>query len=497
MKNNRLSFHNLLRLLLAVVFVSMTNAMVYASVTTKATSNRIQGIADFLLERANDNYLFILATQIQENKIFQCYFPNTYNYAINGRESFKLLLMSTDLWKRSVEKDLEALATREIYTVLSSGKAGDIDALLRDSYIELLQKTSISYEGQLYPLTSIPINAPQQLRDTINQFYTQANQAITTLTELKNDLRLDSSGCVTANDSFGKFKEDLAKVTQALQLTRNQLKVFDDNKTKLVLADDYQRYYKTPESIIKSLTHIEALGRNIEQAQIFDSVPTVVNAVGAQVDRPQSERVSYLSRVIEIESIISEAIQSGINPLNLDVSSKDYARFRRYIISFAALADAESPESVKIVMQELTLPPVSFGLKREPGENNVFISAYVGLATGAESSESDGDKSYGGLFAPVGIEYSYGIPGYGSVSVMLAPLDFAHPMNLKLENKEEDIQVEDIIRPGLYLSYGLKKYPISFGLGASRGQALRTETNDSEMQYSAFVVLDMPLFQLF
>lgn len=144
------------------------------------------------------------------------------------------------------------------------------------------------------------------------------------------------------------------------------------------------------------------------------------------------------------------------------------------------------------------MPAVSFGIKRQPQESHLMINAYLGYSAGTESvpDDSEYEKSFSGLVAPLGLEYSYGLPSGGSLSIMVAPFDFAHPINLEWQDKEESVEFSDIVVPGVYFSYGLSKKPITFGIGYSRGRALRTES-DLEGRIMAFVAFDMPLFRLY
>ena len=354
---------NFVKLVGITIGLSLAVSSVFAS---DATSNRIKGVSEFLLERANDNYLFMLMTQIEENDAFKCYFPNTYAYATSGRESFKLLLTSKSLWEKSVKEDLEALAVRELYHIVSSGKIDHINRKFTDEYIELLQTLRLEYEGELYPLDSIPISAPLELRNQINQFYTQANQATQLIQAVSIAAQTENTGCVTADSSFEEFKESMDKLKQALELNKEQLKVLADQKSKLVVDAQFKQKLAATDKVLLPLMGIYALSNTDKNNEVV------------------LEGESYLSQVLEIEKIIRLSIEKDINPLGIDIESKEYARFRRYIISFATLADAESEQTVKLVMEELALPPVSFGLKREAGENGVFISAYLGLAGGVE-----------------------------------------------------------------------------------------------------------------
>ena len=125
-----------------------------------------------------------------------------------------------------------------------------------------------------------------------------------------------------------------------------------------------------------------------------------------------------------------------------------------------------------------------------------MISAYFGAQGGVESTTNDGGKGFGGLTVPVGFEYSYGLNN-GSVSVMLAPFDFAHPVNQIINNSEGSADFKDIFNPGLYISYGFKKLPLLVGTGYSRGPSITEVQEGNNGRYFLFIGLDMPLFNLY
>lgn len=80
---------------------------------------------------------------------------------------------------------------------------------------------------------------------------------------------------------------------------------------------------------------------------------------------------------------------------------------------------------------------------------------------------------------------------------MLAPVDFAHPVNQNINNKAGNSgQLKDILAPGAYLSHGFRDWPIVAGIGYNYGPALTESDRTSRGRCFAFVGLDMPLFNL-
>ena len=452
---------------------------VNASVQADDTRDRIKGVSEFLLERANDNYFYLFEQNIKENCLFQFYFPNTYEYAASG--DLKLLLRAgNELWEDSVRADIREIMAKQ--ALLLIGKIGVKIALnLTDRFIEVAKKIEINIGGQYYAIDRIPLNASQEVKDGINQFYKHFLPARDGLLELNKTIEQWADKC----DIPGVSIEIVDKAVDELKRA----------------ADGFGQSLKDIESTgyeIKVLGKINIDRVRAEAIQQFDAEMARIQQYRNRLDAVRNSDKSLLRKVIDTERIIRGGIENGMNPLNLKLRSREYQHFKRYILFFAQLSEAESSEQVKALLREVTLPAVSFGIKRQPQEFHLMISAYLGYSAGTESvpDDSEYEKSFSGLVAPLGLEYSYGLRSGGSLSIMVAPFDFTHPINLEWQEKEESVEFSDIVVPGAYFSYGLSKKPITFGIGYSRGRALRTES-DSEGRIMAFVAFDMPLFRLY
>ena len=177
-------------------------------------------------------------------------------------------------------------------------------------------------------------------------------------------------------------------------------------------------------------------------------------------------------------------------------SASSYARLRNSVMFFASIADANDKDGVKAILTAYTLPAVSFAEKRKYGAG-VFFSAYLGLAgSDFDDQDSDEEASGSGLFAPVGLEWNYGMEDGGSWSVMLSPIDMGYPINLKLHGIEDEVEFDELVAPSITFAYGFADYPINVGLGYQRGRTL-DDVDEAEEGYLLFLSFDMPLLQLF
>ncbi len=80
---------------------------------------------------------------------------------------------------------------------------------------------------------------------------------------------------------------------------------------------------------------------------------------------------------------------------------------------------------------------------------------------------------------------------------MLAPFDFANPVNKIINNSSGAADFKDILNPGAYISYGWKKLPLLIGVGYSRGPSITEIQESNNRRYFLFFGLDMPLFNLY
>lgn len=470
------------------------------------TAKRIEGVSKFLLDRANDNWLYVTETQIKKNDLFRCYFPNTYTQMTSG--NLKLLLNAgKSVWTNVVEEDLQNLADRYLVKVLAGDTAATLVADLRDAYIEqVLQQLSVVHNGQRYPLSTMPTDADQAVKDAYERFTgdmdkafallddvrVQARQSLANQRSLADDKKAD---CVADTAVINKAKRAIAQLEAAVKQVREGIKDLRPTETPLASTADLTSiaFANLNEVLIRLLA--------LDSVELSDLLNLTVRETGTGetgnggTGKGEAAK-SYVMRVLEAEAIIKRMHALGNAPIDVALESKDYARFRRYVLSVAVLSDAESADQVKVALQEMTLPPVSFGLKRQPDESTVMITSYLGIGAGSEQRDAGGREDVYGLYAPIGLEYSYGLSNKSSISVMLAPFDFAHPLNLELYDKEESVEWNDVVRPSVAISYGVKDYPFTIGLAVSRGRPLASESED-ETQYLLFVAFDMPLFQVF
>ena len=232
-------------------------------------------------------------------------------------------------------------------------------------------------------------------------------------------------------------------------------------------------------------------------------------------------------------------VKQEINKISDDTLHKFY----KYGAFMATMVQAKSSDDVEKVIEAFALPTGSARIKRE-SVFNVSLNAYTGLYGGYEHIKGIDNNcwqfnSYG-VTAPIGVAISKGHSifffGTGennwakgkkgwSTSLFISLVDigalasfrFKDDSTIIKSNSTTDtlstsqvptIQLKDIISPGVFLSIGIPKSPLSVNFGAQMGANLRkiTSSNGTSQidyndkiywRYSISVCVDIPLLNFY
>ena len=474
-----------------VAFGLLFSPVAYAS----NESARINGVAQFLIDRANDNYLYIFEKKIRDSNTFQCYFPETRaNLDVGG---LKELLYSRGLWEDSIEKDLNVLATRAVASGIENKLAVSDKAVdLANRLIELMQNFDLKFQGQTFPLTVIPINASHDLRDRLNGFSEPLGELVQAMDVFRQ--YRTRQPCEMPARTPAELKKELDPLLHLDKTLERFSKHLQAHAGELVLSDTGR------EKSCKVLGLQSGCDPGPDgKAKLLDQLQSqVTGALGAQ-------KVKKISDGIQSMQELSDVIQDKNNSVTTKVAAAlrliyktdsieagELHNMSRYIMFFAQVSDSTTSEQVNNLLKAYTLPSVSFYAKRAYGEH-WMITAYLGMSAGKVSPDdpTTGKDNKAGIFAPIGLEWTYGTKSNSSVSVMLAPFDFGYPVSLRLNGIESDLKLKDIVAPSLSVSYGLREYPLCVGLAYQRGRVVGT-TDQVERRVMLFVAFDMPLWGL-
>jgi hypothetical protein len=435
----------------------------------------IKGTTDFVLDRAYDNYLYVLQMRLTSNPLLPRYLPNTVRVAQSG--DLRLLFTHGKLWRDAVEKDLAELAKMEI---VKSDIAPVLTALCPLRFGDSLQELCKIIVGE----------NPDLLSDGVRE---------ATLKVL----------CAKPPSSMKSQCERILKPGTKLE---------DGEKTRiLVLLASAVHFSHGGESLqtqspLDLNIYIEEVSEETKKV-VSRAIPELVGDLYRVQDTCSGlETGSYTSCIVAITELLREAAhveyvvrcrrvdlgfqcrKSG-RVLGMYEEDRDFSTFLQYAMFFAQMADAEDKDTVKALLKSVTVPPVSFGLKRAPFRTGFFLTSYVGGAFVTATGDAQSKRAYI-VAAPIGLEWSQATYRGNSFSLLLSPIDLGYPISLKLADSDAAVKTSDIVVPGVYLFYGWKNYPIAAGVGYTRVRSI--DNPDRRTPRVLFVLaLDMPLFALY
>lgn len=411
----------------------------------------------------------------------------TYKEFENLKGSIQTIqLFSESLKETDAQKGTYWVSTEKIRNVVKDQKSLQI-------YIGLLlQKAKTKYDF-------IKFKNSESFYDKIN---TQANyQSFTkNYSSYKNFIL-----------SVGSKAEELNKIiADYSQTTSDSLKI-----------EKYANYFKTTVQLLESCTdisnieplkkvkEIESLKKDTEQ--YFDTAYLVADLTTA------INRKNYPQVINQVTVFYNEMIN---DPLKNAANEKTSQQLTKYGAFMANMITAKTSDQVAEAIESAALPVGSASIKRE-SSYNVSLNAYCGLFWGNEIiKDLDDNKPFKdwntfGLTAPIGISISKGdylffiIPWKGwSSSVFLSVVDLGAVAAYRFNDNETEqvptIQLKDIFSPGISLSMGIPKTPISVNFNTQVGPNLRKVTSDTNdysnklyTRYSISICVDIPLLNLY
>ncbi|MDB4918489.1 hypothetical protein [Mucilaginibacter sp.] len=208
---------------------------------------------------------------------------------------------------------------------------------------------------------------------------------------------------------------------------------------------------------------------------------------------------------------------------DMNEAKSHQANLVRYGAFMAAIATAKTSDQVEQALESFVLPAGSSSIKRE-SPFNVSLNAYTGLFLGYEQIQdvpSSFHVNSWGLTAPVGVAISLGehqfFPpfknGHSSTSLFISLIDVGAVAAYRFKDNQTaqvpKIELKNIFSPGVFLSLGIPKTPLSLNFGVQSGPNLREINNENTVQpaddasnklywrFSASLVVDIPLLNFY
>ncbi|MDB2374380.1 hypothetical protein N9W11_07440 [Psychrosphaera haliotis] len=543
-------------LLLLSAFTSFSS--ISATSSDKNYSARINGVTDFLIERAQGTALYLYEQSIRENENLQCYFPTTYETLNSYQQgTLKIFISSKAQWQNAMQNDMETLLVRsfakEIEDKVGFGKK---QVPIANTVINIMQQLELKYTTKngataYTPLTLSMLDADVDSTKIQKAFYQPFEDLIATL-KVFEDYTPNANGQICDLPRFNylqfenkikgltslpnrlqawlehvkKHKADLRPSTQLLTQYPSTDKAWQaickiantKNPASCANVDDFvsqlTTLYSLPTNFDPALylqNDIAVLPNSGEFAKLLADYKNMIKpiqqlyknikSIQAKADgtRPSTSELAQ-----QALALIKKwwAVQHGNSAnINTDAHNQALWKLSKHIQFFALLSDANTADEVKGILSTFALPQTGFWQKRD-SHSHLMVTSYFGAAYNTQSAtidEANSKNHNNGFYVPVGLEYTFdkdwlGL-NEGAVSLMVSPFDFGYPINLKLNGIEQDFEVDEIFAPSISISYGLQKWPLVLGVAYQKGAKFSADS-DSENRTLLFVAFDMPLFNL-
>jgi hypothetical protein len=294
----------------------------------------------------------------------------------------------------------------------------------------------------------------------------------------------------------------------------------------------FLQYYRFCKASIDLVEHCTAVGTlpGLEKLKIKEDMGTWFEVARSAADLALD--VSYrnyscaLFKAVYIYDLVMVRIGRPPVPArgsSIAITENGVAGTKSFLTKYgpfiAAMAQAKTSEEVAQAIESAALPPGSARIKRETAFNvalNAYVGPYVGYEQILDYDTTGFVLNTFGITAPVGISLSRGhsvfFIGTGkagwSTSLFLSVIDLGAVTSFRFKDDSTaqvpTIHLEDIVSPGLFLSIGVPKWPLSFNFGSQMGPNLRTVTSTANdysdkvyFRYSASIVVDIPIFSFY
>jgi len=217
------------------------------------------------------------------------------------------------------------------------------------------------------------------------------------------------------------------------------------------------------------------------------------------------------------------AIANVIQILDAGFSGKnDLQKVKGQILKYgtfmASVVHANNSDEVKKIIESVALPPGSFRTKRE-SKCNISLNSFLGFTGGWEfmpviEPEKKFRLNNFALSAPVGLSFTRGGLGKknsekgSAFGGFLSVIDIGSLASFRFSddssNVASTVKLQNILAPGVFISYHFRNAPISLLLGGQMGPLLReVSAKDFKVEDNIYyrlgisLVVDIPLLNFY
>ncbi|OWY18939.1 hypothetical protein B6N25_16100 [Sphingobacteriales bacterium TSM_CSS] len=259
--------------------------------------------------------------------------------------------------------------------------------------------------------------------------------------------------------------------------------------------DEFMGYVNIFTEMLSLSLKTSAFGSPENQNVFLKITPVLIDM------RRAVQKQDYTSAVIDLNVLLLSALPQSEGVKN------DLLKYSMFI---ANVAGAQNSQELHWALETAALPTGSARVKRE-SLINISLNAYAGPFAGGEyllnSPTTDAWGGIVGFAAPIGIAFSTGLAGAGSLSLLASFLDVGALVSYRFSDPNTgdlpEVTFKNMLAPGAYVVYGVPKSPLSLGVGVQYGPQTRKVTvNSVESQTSAYRIgvfagIDIPFLNFY
>lgn len=221
------------------------------------------------------------------------------------------------------------------------------------------------------------------------------------------------------------------------------------------------------------------------------------------------KQVKSIGNSFEEEKALQEISDLENQALQLLLKQALIRLVDKYGNLLVSLANAKNSDELVAVLEKTAAPVQSYRRKRGNPRFSASINMYAGVAAGLETQlDSLGKKTGnpGGVVAftaPLGVSLDWGVGKYQSLGVFFPLIDVGAITAFRLQDNVSslpELAWKNVFAPGLYLTWGIGRTPLTLSAGGQYGPALRKVTKQNttldaaNFRVGMTLTVDIPLF---
>lgn len=310
-------------------------------------------------------------------------------------------------------------------------------------------------------------------------------------------------------------------VRQAVIVT-DRIKALEGKDAAKLTFADYYGYYNAALDLFEYASMIRTLpllgSLQCSDGRVKSGIASLRTGGNIALD---ITRKNFSSAIINVFQLYGNVFQLESNDPDVEKVKASVDPVKKFIMRYGTLmalvAQAQNADEVKRAIESVALPAGSSRIKRE-SVLNISLNSYVGVFAGREivdRADNNPPVNSFGATAVIGIAISKGhsilfIPcseSFVSTSLFFSIIDLGAITAYRITNDSTEsipsVQLKDIFSPGVFVSFGFDRTPLSLNIGYQVGPLLRKidssrgSFTNAYSRWSVSLCVDIPLIDFY